>query len=361
MNIIKRLSGLSKNKAILVSIFSIVLIIILDYSNGKELSFRILYLIPVTITTWNAGLLWGIIIAVISAASKIYLDYIQGVPYSHIVFYIWEGLIVFGIFSVYVLILSKLKEAMQTLEEKNRQLKEANDLKDEFLSIASHDLKNPLNNILSFGTIIEEEPEIPKKEIKRIGRHIKIISLQMFKLIDNLITSSGIEMQELELHMESVDIVQTASSVLSQYDAVSKRKSIRTNLKSEAPAIFVMTDRNIITQVLDNLISNALKFSPYDRNVWVCISANAKENDRVSIEIRDEGPGIDEEDRIRLFTRFSKLSARPTGNESSTGLGLYIVKKFVDALNGEILCISEKRKGTKFIVQIPVNCEKLSY
>ncbi len=359
MNFIKSIARLSKSDTLLISIISIILIIVLDYSNGKEISVRILYLIPITITTWNAGLLWGIFIAFISAVSKIYLDYIQGVPYSQIVFYVWEGLIVFGIFSVYVLILSKLKEAMLTLEEKNRQLKEANDLKNEFLSIASHDLKNPLNNILNFGSIIEEEPGIPRKEIERIGRHIKNISLQMFKLIDNLITSSAIEMKELELKTESVDIVEAASSVLSQYDAVSKRKSIRTNLKSEAPAIFINTDKNIINHILDNLISNALKFSPYERNIWICIKNKENDKGRVLIEIGDEGPGISEEDRSRLFTRFSKLSARPTGNESSTGLGLYIVKKFVDTLNGEILCISEKGKGTKFIVEIPVNGEKL--
>lgn len=338
----------------MISLLLIALIIVLDYSNGKEVSIRILYLIPISLTTWNAGLLWGILIAVISAASKIFVDFIQGATYSSLIFYAWEGIIVFGIFAVYVLILSKLRQALLTLAENNNQLKEANELKDEFLGIASHDLRNPLNNILNLGTIIEEEPELPAKEIEQIGRHIKNISLQMFKLIDNLLTSAAIGMGDFKINYEDVDIVQIVKSILNQYYKTAEKKRVKINFESDLTRLLVNTDGNLIIQVIDNLFSNAVKFSPMDKNITVRVHDNSNKDNCFLIEIQDEGPGFSGDDRLRLFSRFGKLSARPTGNESSTGLGLFIVKKYIDALNGRISCISEKGKGALFVLEIPI-------
>ncbi len=355
MDIIKKLSGLSKSRSLLTSVILIALIGFLDYSNGKDLSLRILYMFPITIATWNAGLLWGIFISLISAASKIYFDYILGTAYSNMVFYAWEGLIVFGIFSMYVFILSKLRETLQTLAEKNSQLKEANQLKDEFLGIASHDLKNPLNNILNLGAIIEEEPEMPGYEIEQIGRHIKEISLQMFKIIDNLITSAAIDVLVFKLNNDEVDIVNIVGSIVSQYKLSAERKSISLHFESSFGKIIANTDGNLVTNIIDNLISNALKFSPPGKNVWVRIFDNSDRNSMVVIEVQDEGLGFTKEDKLSLFSRFSKLSAKPTGKESSTGLGLYIVKKYIDAMNGRITCISERGNGAKFVVEIPAN------
>ncbi len=339
----------------MISIILVASIAFLDYSNGREISVRILYMIPITITTWNAGLLWGLLISLISAAFKIYFDYISGTTYSHLLLYAWEGLIVCGIFSLYVIILSKLKEALQILAEKNNQLKEANQLKDEFLGIASHDLKNPLNNIFNLGSIIEEEPGMPDREIGQIGRHIREISQQMFKIIDNLITSTAIDMVAFKVNYEKIDISQITNSIFKQYLFTAEKKSISLHLESSSPQIFVNADGSLITRIIDNLVSNALKFSQPYKNVWVRISENPG---KVIIEVQDEGPGFTEEDKSILFSRFGKLSAKPTGKESSTGLGLYIVKKYIDALDGKIDCTSQSGKGAKFIIEIPSKLAK---
>jgi signal transduction histidine kinase len=104
-------------------------------------------------------------------------------------------------------------------------------------------------------------------------------------------------------------------------------------------------------QVFENLISNAIKFSPGRKKVF--INLTLKDEHAIG-EIKDEGPGMTEEDKKKLFGKYQKLSARPTGNEISTGLGLSIVKKFVDAMGGEIWCESEAGKGASFLVKLPL-------
>jgi signal transduction histidine kinase len=103
-------------------------------------------------------------------------------------------------------------------------------------------------------------------------------------------------------------------------------------------------------QVLDNLISNAVKYSPLGKRILVRVVNTDR---AVRIEIQDEGPGLSEDDKSKLFGKFARLSARPTGGEYSTGLGLSIVKKMVEAMNGKVWCESELGKGATFIVELP--------
>jgi len=103
----------------------------------------------------------------------------------------------------------------------------------------------------------------------------------------------------------------------------------------------------LVHRIVENLVSNAIKFSPQGRNVWVAIS---EEGDMVHIKVRDEGQGIEEDELPLLFSKYSKLSSKPTAGEASTGLGLSIVKRIVEELNGKIYCESEAGKGSLFTV-----------
>ena len=107
-------------------------------------------------------------------------------------------------------------------------------------------------------------------------------------------------------------------------------------------------DKSLIVQIIDNLLSNAIKFSNHNSNVFVTLR---DEDQTIRFEIYDEGPGIMEEDKPQLFQKFQKLNARPTDGESSTGLGLSIVKKYVEAMKGKVWYESEFGKGAKFIVE----------
>lgn len=109
-------------------------------------------------------------------------------------------------------------------------------------------------------------------------------------------------------------------------------------------------DPNVLTQVLENLVSNAVKYSPPDRSIFVRLKQLPG---TVRFEVQDEGPGLSAEDQQKLFGKFARLTAKPTGDETSTGLGLSIVKRMVEAMNGEVWCESEAGQGATFIVELP--------
>jgi signal transduction histidine kinase len=112
----------------------------------------------------------------------------------------------------------------------------------------------------------------------------------------------------------------------------------------------VLADRDATLQVLDNLISNAIKYSPHAKEIQVHLLSR---DGHARLEVRDEGPGLTEADKSQLFGKFARLSARPTGDEASTGLGLSIVKRMVEASHGRIWCESEPGQGATFIVEWP--------
>jgi signal transduction histidine kinase len=119
----------------------------------------------------------------------------------------------------------------------------------------------------------------------------------------------------------------------------------------------VLTDKHLLMEIMENLISNAIKFSPSDGNIYVRLNYY---NNKWELEVEDEGQGIKEEEMDKLYTRFQKLSTSPTAGESSTGLGLSIVKGYVDTLKGNIRCESEWQKGTKFIIGFPIGQNGMS-
>jgi len=126
-----------------------------------------------------------------------------------------------------------------------------------------------------------------------------------------------------------------------------------------APQPMVIADAVLLPQVLDNLVSNAVKYSPHGKNVFIRILPQAPNSQfsgnqaTTRIEVQDEGPGLSAPDKEKLFEKFTRLSARPTGGEYTTGLGLSIVKKMVEAMNGRVWCESEFGKGATFIVELP--------
>jgi signal transduction histidine kinase len=132
-----------------------------------------------------------------------------------------------------------------------------------------------------------------------------------------------------------------------RFEPEAESKEIKLHLNSSA-ALHVEADVGYITQIVENLLSNAIKFSPARKNIFIDVAGN---DDKVTVMVKDEGPGMTEDDKKKLFNKYQKLSARPTANESSTGLGLSIVKKFVEAMNGRIWCESEEGKGVSFFVE----------
>ena len=116
----------------------------------------------------------------------------------------------------------------------------------------------------------------------------------------------------------------------------------------------IFLDKMALRQILDNLISNAVKFSPFSKKIYFKMHGDGE---KITFSIKDEGPGLTEDDKLKLFGKFNRLSAQPTGDENSTGLGLSIAKKLTEAMNGKIRCESEAGQGAEFIVEFPINSD----
>jgi len=246
--------------------------------------------------------------------------------------------------------INQLSQEKDVEKQRIEQLEHANKVKLEFLGMASHDLKGPLRNISALASFIEKRQISSEEEIFHMSSMIRQSSEKLVSLVKDLLDNSAMEMGKLELKLADIDPVKSIQSIISQYELEAKGKRqhlhLVVNLKQR---LLIKADEIRFTQVVENLISNALKFSHFDKNIWVIVSK--PENASILIEVKDEGPGFTEEDKKFLFNYYKKLSAKPTGQESSSGLGLSIVKKIVDLHNGKIWLESEEGRGASFFVE----------
>lgn len=255
----------------------------------------------------------------------------------------------------------QLKEAKHTAEmnqlrnvelaETVKKLEETVKQKNEFLGIVVHDLKNPIGNIKLLAEFLIDEGSYSKNEITEFKKYIIESAETSLDLVTQLLDYAAIEQGKIILNISDFDIAAETERIIRLYKLKTMQKEIEVKYRNELKSNIVKTDKNSIVQILDNLFSNAIKFSPPNKSIMLRLS----ETDRIlKIEIKDEGPGFTEEDRKKLFKQFSKLSARPTAGEHSSGLGLSIVKKLVDSLHGTIECESEINNGASMIVKVPV-------
>lgn len=245
--------------------------------------------------------------------------------------------------------LSEIKNQKELLEERNYELQATNELKNKFIGMAAHDLRNPLASIRGFSEILlEGELNEEQRDFLTI---INTNSSHMLNLVHDLLDVAVIESRKLELDLQPVSLGTLVRERISVFKGLAQHKGSRmvvTTDNDEADVCQLDIGRSI--QVIDNLLSNAIKFSPPGSTISV---TEQIDNQHVSISVKDEGPGLTEEDQKYMFQDFGKLSAKPTGDESSTGLGLAIVKRIVEAHKGEIRVESELGKGANFIFRLP--------
>ncbi len=247
----------------------------------------------------------------------------------------------------------EIQHANIELYQQNEQLIALNMEKNEFMGIAAHDLKNPLASIiLSVEKMQRYGSRMTKEQIVQSQNAIIQTTQRMGSIITNLLEMNQLESGGLQLTTVSFDVSLGVESVVEQYRPPAEAKHIALHFSNNADESIVSADKQAFIQVLDNLVSNAVKYSPHGKQAFVRILRNG---DAVRIEIQDEGEGISEEDMTKLFGKFARLSARPTGGEHSTGLGLSIVKRMVEAMNGKVWCESELGKGSTFIVELPAS------
>ncbi len=226
-----------------------------------------------------------------------------------------------------------------------------NQEKNEFLGIVAHDLKNPLSSILGFAELIQEADDgLTKAEIIEYAGLIQISSRNMFQLITNLLDVSAIESGKINVSLQNINISPILHSIITEYTERAKRKNITLYADDITISHYAFADVHLTQQILDNLISNAIKYSPQGKNVHIRL---IEFKEQIRCEIQDEGQGLTLDEQKKLFGKFTRLSTKPTAGEHSTGLGLFIVKKLITAMNGQIWCESELGKGSVFIATLP--------
>ncbi|MCE5249869.1 HAMP domain-containing histidine kinase [bacterium] len=244
-------------------------------------------------------------------------------------------------------LLMKLVMSYASLE---RQLVELNQLKNKFLGIAAHDLRNPLASIRGFcELLLEDEESLTADQIEMITIMYSA-SENMLGLVNDLLDVAAIESGKLRLRFGRVSLRSVIEERIRILTIVAQKKSMHIHTSFEdVPEC--QADQERIGQVIDNLFSNAVKYSPPGSNIHVSLE---REGMTAKVGIRDEGPGISEEEQARLFGEFQRLSSRPTGGEKSTGLGLAIVKKIVEAHHGTVSVRSMPGQGSTFSFTVPL-------
>lgn len=245
---------------------------------------------------------------------------------------------------------AQIKKQNLELERKNLELLELNDEKNQLIQIVAHDLKSPLNQVKGLLNILKLQNKNLTQEDIHLITEAEESAQRMTGMISRILNVNNIEAKEGKIKIEETDITTLIEKQLDHFEPLAKNKNIQLILEPETVGIQWPTDQFFLSQILENLISNAIKFSPFDKSVWIKV---ANSNDQLLISIKDQGPGFDPGEVEKAFKKYQKLSAKPTGGEESTGLGLSIVKNYTEKLNGSIQITSEKGQGATFILSLP--------
>lgn len=237
---------------------------------------------------------------------------------------------------------------LQELQEANQRLEKINNLKNEVMGIATHDLRSPLSAILGAVSLLADDESMSpsQKEILTICINA---GEQAINMIDGLLDPTNLDSGEITLQQIEADLAIIVLESAAIHQDAAHAKDIELCLECDKNVLGIV-DVFRLRELVDNLLSNAIKYSPRGKSIWLktCLRDHSP-----CIVVRDEGPGFSEEDRHLLYQRYQRLSAQPTGNEASTGLGLSIVKRIVELHDAEIELVSAPGEGAEFIVTFP--------
>jgi two-component system sensor histidine kinase BarA len=263
--------------------------------------------------------------------------------------------------------LDRLQESQEKLRQANRQLDakivelsdrnielfKANKVKSEFLANMSHEFRTPLNAILGFAEIFREKTDsLDAEKAKRYAEHIITSGRQLLSMINDLLELAKAEAGKIELHLEKTSIPELCRGLVAFFSPLTEKKKIKLRLAVEETIPLIQTDPGKLQQILYNLMSNAIKFTPDGGRIEV--NASLHDEKTVRIAVSDTGPGIALDDEEKIFEKFRQIDGSLTRETTGTGLGLAISKELAGLLTGSIGLESRPGEGSTFWLDIPV-------
>lgn len=249
----------------------------------------------------------------------------------------------------------KIETQRQNIEDKSEQLEKRNqhllmldEEKNNLIKILAHDLRTPINHVQGLAQVYLLSYRDASEDQRQIITQIQDASVRLNKMISHTLDLDALENNRVSVFMDDVHISSLVHQVVTSFEKAAQKKEITMTFTSQCETCGIKGDSLFLIQVFENLISNALKFSPPEKSIQVIVQ---EKNNKVMIRVKDQGPGLTDEDKQNLFKKFSRLSARPTSGEGSLGLGLSIVKKYVELMEGKVWCESEVGNGAEFVVE----------
>jgi signal transduction histidine kinase len=270
-----------------------------------------------------------------------------------IVMYLNYSFIFFLAFFTIRYLIDEFEGYRKVIESQNLQLKKLNNENSQLISIASHDLRSPLARVQGMLSLLSMKTDLGTEQNELLilmEREVK----DQIDMISEVLNLGAITEDGNRIRLERVDALAMINNLMTSFQPIAKRKGISFLMECKDGQHYCMANPNYLKKVVENLISNAVKFSFSNTRITISLWNTTHS---LHMSFRDEGPGMDKDDMSKLYLRFQQLSAKPTGGEDSSGLGLSIVKKYVEGMNGVLHCLSEKGKGTTFIVEMPIGLD----
>ena len=296
-------------------------------------------------------------------AKWVYVEHEDLIVWSRVLPYVWGAAGVATLTIVFFVLwnrrLSREVRRRRMAEEQllcaQARLTGLNEEKSQVMNMVAHDVRGPLTNILCRLDLVGHGGYVDIAKFRRARDEIKAQVRRVNRLLERLLVVNALESGSFEPTFERVEAVSLVRETVDGHRGPAQSKSISLEERFPEVPAYLESDRSALAGIVGNLVSNAIKYTPRGGRVTVALESRGG---YVAVRVADTGPGFDDEDKARLYQKFTTLSARPTGGENSFGLGLAIAKHYVDVLGGRIHCESKPGEGAVFSVELPVGRAK---
>jgi signal transduction histidine kinase len=351
---------------VFLSFLLLIAIAILDFNVTFEVSLAPLYLIPVLVFSYQDKLSFGysLLFALLSDGVWYTIDYYIN-PYSLEVYHVLNGIIKTSVTLFFVValrqfrLIRKFKNSLEVksaeLALKNQELAQSNIELNKFIGMAAHDIRNPIGAILMCTEMLESDDTI-HDEAKEFIKMIQSTASHSLEIVNDTLNISKIQSGTIELSLQKNDYIEFVRQNITLNKMLAEAKGQQILFETNMNQTDLLFDKNRMNQVLNNLLTNAIKYS--EKNKVINVTVALINDDLIRTSIIDQGLGIDEKYHATLFEPFTTTANTPTNNESKTGLGLAIVKKIVELHHGTIGFTSKVGEGSVFYYDLPIHGEK---